>query len=87
MGSSNPNDHGKLKISNKTQAKIFHITREKMCPCFLTEGWLLYLVGWVKELINNPPDPRHIWLTEVVSRMSSEGRYPQQKPGKMYYLT
>ena len=29
----------------------------KMCPCFLTEGWLLYLVGWVKELINNSPWP------------------------------
>ena len=57
MGSSNPNDHGKLKISNKTQAKIFHITRKNVSMFSLTEGWLLYLVGWVKELINNSPWP------------------------------
>ena len=54
LGSSNPNDHGKLKKNkNKMQAKIFHITRKNVSMFSLTEGWLLYLVGCVKELINN----------------------------------
>ena len=51
MGSSNPNDHGKLKISNKTQAKIFHITREKMCPYFLLQKDGV-IFGWVGKGTN-----------------------------------